>query len=68
MSTLAHSAAQASPGPAETPTALDSLRSTARVLKVLDQPEWIRTRVLAGIVAEHALVIAIQLLNEDGSK
>ena len=50
------------------PTALDDLREAARALHGLKLPDWMRERILAGLVKDHAPAIARDLLTGEEIK
>jgi len=51
-----------STAPNHKPTAFDDLREAARALHGLTLPDWMRERLLAGLVKDHAPAIARELL------
>jgi len=49
-------------------SALDDLREAARALHGLTLPDWMRERIIAGLVKDHAPAIARELLTGEGIK
>jgi len=50
------------PDQAGKPSALDDLREAARAIKGLSLPDWMRERIVAVLIKEHAASIACELL------
>jgi len=56
------------PDQAGSQTPLDGLREAARAIKGVSLSDWMRERILAGLIKEHAAAIACELLAGEESK